>query len=103
MQGTATAPSDDRIVDLSKFNVEQTIAILRGAPETLKIARKDISDTWIDIETFEGSGHTRRSQHPHLHQQRVRKWLHRPGAGRRDQADQRTELTTAEQAFVPLM
>ena len=50
MKGTATAPGDDRIVDLSKFNVEQTIAILRGAPETLKIARKDISDTWIDIE-----------------------------------------------------
>ena len=47
---TTTVDSDDRVVDLSKFNVEQTIAVLRGAPETLKIARKDISDTWIDIE-----------------------------------------------------
>jgi hypothetical protein len=47
---TTTVDSDDRVVDLSKFNVEQTVAVLRGAPETLKIARKDISDTWIDIE-----------------------------------------------------
>ena len=47
---TTTVDSDDRVVDLSKFNVEQTIAVLRGAPETLKIARKDSSDTWIDIQ-----------------------------------------------------
>jgi hypothetical protein len=47
---TTTVDSDDRVVDLSKFNVEQTIAILRGAPESLGIQRKDISDTWIDIE-----------------------------------------------------
>jgi len=30
---TSTVGSDDRVVDLSKFNLEQTIAILRGAPE----------------------------------------------------------------------
>ena len=47
---TTTVDSDDRVVDLAKFNVEQTIAILRGAPESLGIKRKDISDTWIDIE-----------------------------------------------------
>ena len=47
---TSTVDSDDRVVDLSKFNLEQTIAILRGAPESLGIKRKDISDTWIDIE-----------------------------------------------------
>jgi hypothetical protein len=47
---TSTVDSDDRVIDLSKFNVEQTIAILRGAPESLGIKRKDISDTWIDIE-----------------------------------------------------
>ncbi|OBK76796.1 DUF1707 domain-containing protein [Mycobacterium sp. 1274761.0] len=47
---TTTVDSDDRVVDLAKFNFEQTIAVLRGAPETLKIQRKDISDTWIDIE-----------------------------------------------------
>ena len=47
---TSTVGSDDRVVDLSKFNLEQTIAILRGAPESLGIKRKDISDTWIDIE-----------------------------------------------------
>ncbi len=47
---TTTVDGDDRVVDLSKFNVEQTIAILRGAPESLGIQRRDISDTWIDIE-----------------------------------------------------
>lgn len=47
---TTTVDSDDRVVDLSKFDVEQTVAVLRGAPETLKIARRDISDTWIDVE-----------------------------------------------------
>jgi hypothetical protein len=47
---TSTVDSDDRVVDLAKFNFEQTIAVLRGAPETLKIQRKDISDTWIDVE-----------------------------------------------------
>jgi hypothetical protein len=47
---TTTADADDRVVDVAKFNFEQTIAVLRGAPETLKIARKDNPDTWIDIE-----------------------------------------------------
>ncbi|MDX1882644.1 DUF1707 domain-containing protein [Mycolicibacterium sp. 120270] len=47
---TSTVDSDDRVVDLAKFDFEQTIAVLRGAPETLRIQRKDISDTWIDIE-----------------------------------------------------
>lgn len=47
---TTTVDSDDRVIDLAKFNFEATIAVLRGAPESLKIQRKDISDTWIDIE-----------------------------------------------------
>jgi hypothetical protein len=47
---TTTVDGDDRVVDLAKFNFEQTIAVLRGAPDTLTIAPKDISDTWIDIE-----------------------------------------------------
>jgi hypothetical protein len=46
---TTTVDGDDRVVDLAKFDFEQTIAVLRGAPESLKIQRKDISDTWIDI------------------------------------------------------
>jgi uncharacterized protein DUF1707 len=46
---TTTVSDGDRVVDLSKFDFEQTIAVLRGAPESLKIARKDITDTWIDI------------------------------------------------------
>jgi hypothetical protein len=44
-----TVSDGDRSVDLSKFNFEQTIAVLRGAPESLGIKRNDISDTWIDI------------------------------------------------------
>jgi hypothetical protein len=47
---TTTVDGDDRVVDLAKFNFEQTIAVLRGAPETLTIQRKDISDTWIGVE-----------------------------------------------------
>ncbi len=47
---TTTVDSDDRVVDLAKFDFEQTVAVLRGAPESLRMQRKDISDTWIDIE-----------------------------------------------------
>jgi hypothetical protein len=47
---TTTVDSDDRVVDLARFDFEQTIAVLRGAPETLKIQRKDITDTRLDIE-----------------------------------------------------
>jgi uncharacterized protein DUF1707 len=47
---TTTVDGDDRAVDLAKFDFEQTIAVLRGAPESLKIQRKDITDTWIDLE-----------------------------------------------------
>jgi hypothetical protein len=44
-----TVTDGDRAIDLSKFNVEQTVAVLRGAPETLGIKRSDISDSWIDL------------------------------------------------------
>lgn len=44
-----TVDSDDRVIDLAAFNLEQTIAVLRGAPETLGIKRTDITDSWIDI------------------------------------------------------
>jgi hypothetical protein len=47
---TTTVTDGDRVIDLSKFDFEQTIAVLRGAPETLGIKRNDISDTWIDLE-----------------------------------------------------
>lgn len=47
---TTTVSDGDRNIDLSAFDFEQTIAVLRGAPETLGIKRNDISDTWIDIE-----------------------------------------------------
>lgn len=45
-----TVDSDDRVIDLAAFNLEQTIAVLRGAPETLGIKRTDITDSWIDIQ-----------------------------------------------------
>lgn len=47
---STTVDSEDRVVDLAKFNFEETVAVLRGAPETLKMQRRDISDTWVSIE-----------------------------------------------------
>ena len=91
---TTTVDSDDRVVDLSKFNVEQTIAVLRGAPESLEDPAKGHLRHLDRHRTVEGSGHARRGQHPHLRQQRVRQRLHRLGARRRDQADQLTQLAS---------
>ncbi len=47
---TSTADSDDRVVDLAKFDSEETVAVLRGAPETLRSSATDITERWIDIE-----------------------------------------------------
>ena len=47
---TTTADDDDRVVDLSKFNVETIVGLVRGAPDTVRIKRNDVDDTWIDIE-----------------------------------------------------
>ncbi|TFV56430.1 DUF1707 domain-containing protein [Mycobacterium sp. PS03-16] len=46
---TSTLDDDDRIVDLSRFDFEAILGILRGAPETLNINRADVDDTWVDI------------------------------------------------------
>ncbi|WP_349270337.1 DUF1707 SHOCT-like domain-containing protein [Mycolicibacterium parafortuitum] len=45
----STVDADDRLVDLSKFDYEKTLAILRGAPDTVGIARADVDDTWLRI------------------------------------------------------
>ena len=47
---TTTADDDDRVVDLSKFNVATVVGLVRGAPDTVRIKRNDVDDTWIDIE-----------------------------------------------------
>ena len=47
---TTTADDDDRDVDLSKFDVEAIVGLVRGAPDTVRIKRNDVNDTWIDIE-----------------------------------------------------
>lgn len=44
-----TLDSDDRLVDLSKFDYEKTLAVLRGAPDTLGMNRADLTDTWLRI------------------------------------------------------
>ncbi|CKI67626.1 DUF1707 domain-containing protein [Mycolicibacterium smegmatis] len=41
--------SDARLVDLSKFDYEKTLAIMRGAPDTVGIKRADVKDTWLRI------------------------------------------------------
>ena len=46
----STVDSDDRLVDLAKFDYEKTLAILRGAPETLGMQRTDVTDSWLRIQ-----------------------------------------------------
>jgi hypothetical protein len=46
----STLDSDDRVVDLAKFDFGAVIATLRGAPETLLIPRADVTNTWVEIE-----------------------------------------------------
>jgi hypothetical protein len=45
----STVSSDDRLVDLSRFDYEKTLAVLRGAPDTLGMNRADVTDTWLRI------------------------------------------------------
>ena len=39
----------DRLVDLAKFNFDAIIGVLRGAPESLNVARADVKYTWLEI------------------------------------------------------
>jgi Domain of unknown function (DUF1707) len=43
----------DRLVDLAKFDFDQIISVLRGAPETLRVARADVKYTWLEISPSE--------------------------------------------------
>ncbi|BBY18629.1 DUF1707 SHOCT-like domain-containing protein [Mycolicibacterium litorale] len=45
----STLSSDDRLVDLAKFDYEKTLAVMRGAPDTLGMNRADVTDTWLRI------------------------------------------------------
>lgn len=47
---TTSVSSNDRVVDLAKFNVEKIAGILHGAPETLGIKRNEISTVYLSIE-----------------------------------------------------
>lgn len=47
---TTTVSSDERVVDLGKFDVEKIAAILHGAPETLGIKRNEINNVYLDIK-----------------------------------------------------
>lgn len=47
---TTSVGSDDRVVDLGKFDVQKITAILHGAPETLGIKRNEINTVYVDIK-----------------------------------------------------
>jgi hypothetical protein len=49
----STVDADARLVDLAKFDYEKTLGILRGAPETVGIARADVTDSWLRISPSE--------------------------------------------------
>lgn len=44
---TTTVSSDERVVDLGKFNFEKITGILHGAPETLGIKRNEINTVYL--------------------------------------------------------
>ncbi|MDA2892220.1 DUF1707 domain-containing protein [Mycolicibacterium sp. BiH015] len=49
----STVSADARLVDLSKFDYEKTLAIVRGAPDTVGVARADVTDVWLRINASE--------------------------------------------------
>lgn len=49
----STVDADDRVVDLAAFDFEKTLGVLRGAPETVGVARADVKDTWLRISPSE--------------------------------------------------
>lgn len=44
---------DDRLVDLSAFDYEKVLAILRGAPDTLGAKADDVEEVWLRISPSE--------------------------------------------------
>lgn len=49
----STVDSEDKLVDLAKFDYEKTLGVLRGAPETVGMKRGDVTDTWLRITASE--------------------------------------------------
>lgn len=49
----STVSDDARLVDLSKFDYEKTLAIVRGAPDTVGVDRADVTDVWLRIQAAE--------------------------------------------------
>ncbi|MCZ0729651.1 DUF1707 domain-containing protein [Mycolicibacterium iranicum] len=49
----STVSADARLVDLSKFDYEKVLAIVRGAPETVGVARADVTDVWLRVSPSE--------------------------------------------------
>ena len=49
----STVSADARLVDLSKFDYEKVLGILRGAPETVGVALTDAPDTWMRVSPSE--------------------------------------------------
>lgn len=47
---TSPASSDDRLVDLGKFDPNTVIGVLRGAPDTLGIKPSDVTNTYLNFE-----------------------------------------------------
>ena len=52
-QNPATVDRDDRLVDVTAFDVEKILAVLRGAPQTLGTKPEDVNDSWLRIEGSE--------------------------------------------------
>jgi len=50
---TSAKSTDDRVVDLSKFDMKAIVGVLRGAPETLGIKPADVTSTYL---IFDPSG-----------------------------------------------
>jgi hypothetical protein len=47
---TRSRSDTDDLTDLGEFDVQAAAAALQAAPETLRIARPDVSDTYLDID-----------------------------------------------------
>ncbi len=47
---TSATDSTDKLVDLSKFDAQAVVGVLRGAPETLEMKPSDVESTYLIIE-----------------------------------------------------
>jgi hypothetical protein len=47
---TSAKDSDDKLVDLGKFDPKAIVAVFRGAPQTLGIKQADVKTSYLDLE-----------------------------------------------------